>query len=169
MYQALLTRRYLTRRIMPLLSALAVCLSTAMVLTTWSVMGGFLQVLLDSGKTFVGDVYRINSNSMEPTLLEDEWVFVSYDDDPVKRFELVAVRHNGENLVKRAVGLPLEDVRIDTDGDMLIRDDRVSPHEHHISPLDRHPKPIPVFDAEVLDWDEGRLNLRSSSSFGHAF
>ncbi len=56
MYQALLTRRYLTRRIMPLLSALAVCLSTAMVLTTWSVMGGFLQVLLDSGKTFVGDV-----------------------------------------------------------------------------------------------------------------
>jgi len=99
-------------------------------------------------KTFVGDVYRINSNSMEPTLLEDEWVFVSYDDDPVKRFELVAVRHNGENLVKRAVGLPLEDVRIDTDGDMLIRDDRVSPHEHHISPLDRHPKPIPVFAAD---------------------
>ncbi|MCB9844902.1 MAG: ABC transporter permease [Phycisphaeraceae bacterium] len=56
MYQALLTRRYLTRRIMPLLSALAVALSTAMVLTTWSVMGGFLQVLLDSGRTFVGDV-----------------------------------------------------------------------------------------------------------------
>ncbi len=56
MYQSLLTRRYLTHRIMPLLAALAVALSTAMVATTWSVMGGFLQILLDSGRTFVGDV-----------------------------------------------------------------------------------------------------------------
>ncbi len=70
MYQALLTRRYLTRRIMPLLSALAVCLSTAMVLTTWSVMGGFLQVLLDSGKTFVGDV-RIHRPSHGLTLYDE--------------------------------------------------------------------------------------------------
>ena len=56
MYQALLTRRYLTSKLMPLLSALAVTLCTAMVLTVWSVMGGFLNVLLDSGKTIIGDV-----------------------------------------------------------------------------------------------------------------
>jgi len=56
MYQALLTRKYLTSKVMPLLSALAVMLCTAMVLTVWSVMGGFLVLMLDSGKTIIGDV-----------------------------------------------------------------------------------------------------------------
>ncbi len=56
MYQALLTRRYLTSKIMPLLAALAVALCTAMVLTVWSVMGGFLAMLLSSGRTLMGDV-----------------------------------------------------------------------------------------------------------------
>ncbi len=41
---------------MPLLAACAVGLCTLMVLVTWSVMGGFLRTLLDSGRTFVGDV-----------------------------------------------------------------------------------------------------------------
>jgi lipoprotein-releasing system permease protein len=55
-YQALLTRRYLFSRVMPLLSALAVMLCTAMVLVVWSVMGGFLNLLLLSGKSMIGDV-----------------------------------------------------------------------------------------------------------------
>lgn len=55
-YQALLTRRYLTSKIMPLLASLAVMLCTTMVLVTWSVMGGFLKVLLESGRKLVGDV-----------------------------------------------------------------------------------------------------------------
>ncbi len=56
MYQALLTRRYLTSKIMPLLAILAVMLCTAMVLITWSVMGGFLRMLSESGRTLIGDV-----------------------------------------------------------------------------------------------------------------
>lgn len=56
MYQSLLTRRYLTSKVMPLLAALAVMLCTAMVLITWSVMGGFLRMLLESGQKLVGDV-----------------------------------------------------------------------------------------------------------------
>lgn len=56
MYQALLTRKYLTSKVMPLLAALAVVLCTAMVLITWSVMGGFLTMLLNSGRTLLGDV-----------------------------------------------------------------------------------------------------------------
>jgi len=55
-YQALITRRYLFSKIMPLLSALAVMLCTAMVLVVWSVMGGFLNLLLASGKSMIGDV-----------------------------------------------------------------------------------------------------------------
>ncbi len=56
MYQALLTRAYLTSKIMPLLAALAVALCTAMLLVVWSVMGGFLNSLLKNGRTLVGDV-----------------------------------------------------------------------------------------------------------------
>lgn len=56
MYQSLLNRRYLTSKIMPLLSLVAVLLSTATILVTWSVMGGFLQTLKDSGRTLIGDV-----------------------------------------------------------------------------------------------------------------
>ncbi len=56
MYQALLTRKYLTSKVMPLLASLAVLLCTAMVLVTWSVMGGFLKTLVNSGRILVGDV-----------------------------------------------------------------------------------------------------------------
>jgi len=55
-YQALLTRKYLTSKIMPLLAMAAVMLSVATVLVTWSVMGGFLNTLLRSGRTLIGDV-----------------------------------------------------------------------------------------------------------------
>lgn len=56
MYQALLTRRYLTSKVMPLLASLAVLLCVATELIVWSVMGGFLTMLLDSGRMFIGDV-----------------------------------------------------------------------------------------------------------------
>ncbi|MCR9076346.1 MAG: hypothetical protein NXI07_09950, partial [bacterium] len=56
MYQALLTRKYLTRKIMPMLAMVAVMLSVATILVTWSVMGGFLATLIQSGRTLVGDV-----------------------------------------------------------------------------------------------------------------
>lgn len=56
MYQILLTRRYLVSKIMPMLAAAAVLLCTAMVLIVWSVMGGFLTMLINSGRTVVGDV-----------------------------------------------------------------------------------------------------------------
>jgi lipoprotein-releasing system permease protein len=55
-YQALLTRRYLTSKVMPLLAALAVMLCVAMELIVWSVMGGFLVMLVNSGRTLIGDV-----------------------------------------------------------------------------------------------------------------
>jgi lipoprotein-releasing system permease protein len=56
-YQALLTRKYLTSKIMPLLAMAAVMLSVATILITWSVMGGFLKTLLTSGRAMIGDAY----------------------------------------------------------------------------------------------------------------
>lgn len=41
---------------MPLLASAAVMLSVAMELITWSVMGGFLEQLIQSGRTLMGDV-----------------------------------------------------------------------------------------------------------------
>lgn len=55
-YQALLTRRYLTSKVMPLLAAVAVMMCCAMELIVWSVMGGFLVMLMESGRTLIGDV-----------------------------------------------------------------------------------------------------------------
>ncbi len=56
MYQSLLTRRYLTHKVMPLLASFAVLLCVTTELIVWSVMGGFLNMLLDSGRMFMGDV-----------------------------------------------------------------------------------------------------------------
>lgn len=56
MYQPLLTRRYLTSKLMPLLAVVAVALCAAMVLIVWSVMGGFLNSFLASGRQMIGDV-----------------------------------------------------------------------------------------------------------------
>lgn len=56
MYQALLTRRYLTSKVMPLLAAVAVTLCVAMELIVWSVMGGFKTMLEETGRSLIGDV-----------------------------------------------------------------------------------------------------------------
>lgn len=56
MYQALLTRRYLLRKIIPLLAMLSVALCTAMVIIVVSVMTGFLDMVTQAGRKLIGDV-----------------------------------------------------------------------------------------------------------------
>ncbi|MFO0858322.1 MAG: FtsX-like permease family protein [Phycisphaerales bacterium] len=56
MYQSLLVRKYLLSKIMPLLASVAVLLITATLLVVWSVMGGFLNMLVTSGRTMTGDI-----------------------------------------------------------------------------------------------------------------
>lgn len=75
-YQALLTRKYLTSKIVPLVGALAVMLCSAMVLIVWSIMGGFLTMLLALGREMEGDV----------TIAWPTVGFVQYE-DLVKRLE----------------------------------------------------------------------------------
>lgn len=76
MYQALLTRRYLTSKVMPLLAAIAVMLCVAMELIVWSVMGGFLVMLMNSGRALIGDVAVVSNSSG-----------ITYYDDLAKRLE----------------------------------------------------------------------------------
>lgn len=56
MYAAVLARKYLTTKAIPLLAALAVTLSVATELIVWSVMGGFLTMLVDEGRKTDGDL-----------------------------------------------------------------------------------------------------------------
>lgn len=56
MYQAILTRRYLLRKIIPLLAMLSVALCTAMVIIVLSVMNGFLDMVTQAGRKLIGDV-----------------------------------------------------------------------------------------------------------------
>ena len=56
MYHALLTNRYLTSRVIPLIAVAAVGLCVALVIIVVSVMTGFLDMVRDSGRTLMGDV-----------------------------------------------------------------------------------------------------------------
>jgi len=56
MYHALLTNRYLTTRVIPLIAVAAVAMCVALVIIVVSVMTGFLEMVKDSGRTLIGDV-----------------------------------------------------------------------------------------------------------------
>ena len=56
MYHSLLTNRYLTTRVIPLIAVAAVALCVALVIIVVSVMTGFLDMVRDSGRTLMGDV-----------------------------------------------------------------------------------------------------------------
>lgn len=101
MYQALLTRKYLTRKIMPMLAMVAVMLSVATILITWSVMGGFLTSLIASGRTLVGDVAIVWPN-----------VGFAHYDDLIARLE-------GDELIESATPT------IETFGLIQLPDDRI--------------------------------------------
>ena len=117
----------------------------------WAVvlLGGALLAI----RTFVGDIYRISSSSMAPVCLVDEFVFVLHDRSAPERHDLVVVRHGGEFLVKRAIGVGGalgESVRIDK-GDLRVNGDKLGPLEprppmvppvRRPSPEDRRPLPL---------------------------
>ena len=56
MYHALLTNRYLTTRLIPLIAVAAVGLCVALVIIVVSVMTGFLDMVKNSGRALMGDV-----------------------------------------------------------------------------------------------------------------
>jgi lipoprotein-releasing system permease protein len=63
MYAPLLTNRYLTSRVIPLIAVAAVALCVGLVIVVVSIMSGFLDMLLKSGRSLMGDViisYPVN-------------------------------------------------------------------------------------------------------------
>lgn len=105
-------------------------------------LGAALGVLLL--RTFVGNLYRVDSGSMQPTLYGDrvdgERVLVLYGGAPFERFELVVLRRPGEQVpaVKRVVGLPGEGVQV-SGGDLFVGGERLPPEAPR-------PRPVLLFD-----------------------
>jgi len=109
-------------------------------------------------KSFVADVYRVDSGSMRPTLFggrtrpddereDSERVLVRYKRrfEPA-RFDLVVTRSNddGKPLVKRAVGLPGDRNFVLRDGDVWLDGKRLPPEAPR-------PAPILVYDDRWFD------------------
>ncbi|MHC4992032.1 MAG: ABC transporter permease, partial [Planctomycetota bacterium] len=111
MYHALLTNRYLTSRVIPLIAVAAVALCVALVIIVVSVMTGFLDMVRSSGRTLMGDVIvaypvsgipyygrlieRIESlpETAAATPVVDSWGLLKmpYPDGPNKETETVQV------------------------------------------------------------------------------
>ncbi len=111
MYQTLLTTRYLTSRVIPLIAVAAVALCVALVIVVVSVMTGFLDMVQSAGRTLMGDViisYGIsglphyedlqvkleeNPNILGTTPIVDGWglLRMPYPDSKAKQSETVQV------------------------------------------------------------------------------
>ncbi|TVQ55587.1 MAG: ABC transporter permease [Phycisphaerales bacterium] len=76
MYHVVLTNRYLTSRVIPLIAVGAVALCAALVMIVVSVMSGFLDMVRDSGRTLMGDV-----------VIELAVEGIPYYEDLIKRIE----------------------------------------------------------------------------------
>jgi signal peptidase I len=96
-------------------------------------------------RAFVGDLFLVDSGSMEPVLhgdpVEGDRVFVRYERRPaLRRFDLVVLERPGERapLVKRVVGLPGESIQL-SGGDLYVGG-RLLTEEERRAPW------VPIFD-----------------------
>lgn len=71
-------------------------------------------------RAFFGDVYRITSDSMLPTLREGEYVFVRFVSSTPRRGDLVVLERDQRAVVKRAVALGGETVLVARSGDLFV-------------------------------------------------
>lgn len=63
----------------------------------------FVVVLI---RLFVATPVRVDGNSMNPTLKNNQILLLNKMDKSYKRFDIVVFNHNGNKLVKRVIGLP---------------------------------------------------------------
>ena len=101
-------------------------------------------------RTFVCDLFRVNSSSMAPSIWPGELVLVSYDRSRPERLEPIVVDHEDEFVTKRAVGIggvAGETILIESTGDVRIDGRYMSPEvlrtrillfDQDLHPVDEH-------------------------------
>lgn len=65
-------------------------------------------------RTFIITPVRVNGSSMDPTLRNGEIMIlnkVKYNNNDIKRFDIVVIKMDKELLIKRVIGLPNEEVK----------------------------------------------------------
>lgn len=62
-------------------------------------------------RTFLVTPIRVNGSSMSPTLENGNFMLLKKYDKKIERFDIVVIKYGKENLIKRVIGLPKEDVK----------------------------------------------------------
>mgnify|MGYP003367157070 FL=1 len=65
-------------------------------------------------RTFLITPVRVNGSSMDPTLKNGEIMIlnkIKYNNNDIKRFDIVVIKMDKELLIKRVIGLPNEEVK----------------------------------------------------------
>lgn len=78
-------------------------------------------------RAFVCDLYYVTSSSMAPSIMPGEVVLVAYDRSPPARFEPIVIEKDDKYVVKRAMAMGGEDLRIDSSGDLRINGEYMPP------------------------------------------
>ena len=96
--------------------------------------------------TFVIQFTLVHGNSMEPTVLESDFLLVGklhYHFRDPERFEVIVLSKDGKrDLIKRVIGLPGENVRIEK-GDIYINGEIL--HENYgLDPMDPKAEPVEI-------------------------
>lgn len=95
-------------------------------------------------RTFVITPVIVDGTSMTPTLIDNEILLLKKYDKKIERFDIIVLNYNGERLVKRVVGLPLEHIKY-VDNKLFINDKLVSEDFNEDETND--------FDLEYLGYD----------------
>lgn len=71
----------------------------------------FFFVILVLIRSFVITPIRVDGDSMNNTLMHGDLMILNkYNKKNIKRFDIVVINLNGDNLIKRVIGLPKEDI-----------------------------------------------------------
>ena len=72
-------------------------------------------------RLFIATPVRVDGDSMNPTLSNNQILLLNKMDKHYKRFDVIVFNHNGNKLVKRIIGLPGDKVTY-TDNKLYIND-----------------------------------------------
>lgn len=75
-------------------------------------------------RTFLVTPIRVNGSSMSTTLENGNFMILKKYDKKIDRFDIVVIKRGKENLIKRVIGLPKEDIKYE-ENELFINDELV--------------------------------------------